>query len=208
MLYIHIMGSRVVQRKSETSGRREEILRCAAEIFERKGIAQTSLEDIAQAVGVKREAIYYYFKGRNEILAEIVIPQSQALLVSLQGILCSGQGFPEKLKAAILDHVASLSPGHLDLAMTLREAGTVSEDQKLEELRSMWKAYGDLWSDLVRQGQAEGSFKPGLNPKMVAFGILGMLNWMSRWYRPGQGASLEEIAETYATLATQGLVED
>ncbi|MBF0168606.1 MAG: TetR family transcriptional regulator [Alphaproteobacteria bacterium] len=198
-----------LRKPTETApSRRDEILRCAAEIFERKGIAQTSMEDIAQAVGVKREAIYYYFKGRNEILAEIVLPQSDALLVTMRGILESELSFPEKLRAAIQDHVASLSPGHLDLTLTLRETLAVSEDQKLEELRTMWKAYGDLWAELVRQGQEEGSFKAGLNPKMVAFGLLGMLNWMSRWYHPGQGSSLEEIAETYATLATQGLVED
>lgn len=203
------MGSRMPYRKSEGAGsRRDEILRCAAEIFEAKGVGQTSIEDIAQAVGVKREAIYYYFKGRNEILAEIILPQSTALMVAIREILDSPLGFPEKLKAAIQSHVSSLSPGYLELTLTMREASMVSEDEKLEELRGMWKAYTDLWAELVRQGQESGSFKPGLSPKMVAFGLLGMLNWMSRWYQPGKGASLDEIAETYATLATQGLVED
>lgn len=204
------MGSRVPYRKSgdATSSRREEILRCAAQIFEQKGVGQTSIEDIAQAVGVKREAIYYYFKGRNEILAAIVLPQSTQLLVSIREILESNLGFPEKLKSAIQTHVSSLTPGYLELTLTMRELGDVSEDEKLEELRGMWKGYSDLWSELVRQGQDSGSFKPGLNPKMVAFGLLGMLNWMSRWYQPGKGATLDEIAETYATLATQGLVED
>jgi AcrR family transcriptional regulator len=203
------MGSRLPYRKSENaSSRRDEILRCAAEIFESKGVGQTSIEDIAQAVGVKREAIYYYFKGRNEILAEIVLPQSGELLTSIQAILTTPGSFPEKLKAAILSHVRSLTPGYLELTLTMRELEGVDEDEKLLKLRGMWKAYTDLWADLVRQGQQDGSFKPGLNPKMVAFGLLGMLNWMSRWYQPGKGASLEEIAETYATLAMQGLVED
>ena len=44
--------------------RRTEILRRAAEIFERKGVSNTSVEDIAGAIGVTREAIYYYFKSR------------------------------------------------------------------------------------------------------------------------------------------------
>lgn len=188
--------------------RRDEILRCASEIFAAKGVGQTSIEDIAQAVGVKREAIYYYFKGRNEILAEIVLPQSTQLLVAIQEVLDSGQTFPEKLKAAILSHVGSLTPGYLELTLTMRELSLISEDEKLDGLRNMWKSYTDLWAELVRQGQENGSFKPGLDPKMVAFGILGMLNWMSRWYQPGKGASREEIAETYAALAMSGLVEE
>ncbi|MBI5119801.1 MAG: TetR/AcrR family transcriptional regulator [Rhodospirillales bacterium] len=203
------MGSRMPYRKSEgQESRRDEILRCAAEIFEAKGVGQTSIEDIAQAVGVKREAIYYYFKGRNEILAEIVLPQSTELLNAIQSILESEQSFPEKLKSAIKFHVGSLATGYLELTISMREPASISESERLEQLRGMWKSYSNAWADLVRQGQESGSFKPGLDPKMVAFGLLGMLNWMSRWYQPGKGASLEEIAQTYATLATQGLVED
>jgi AcrR family transcriptional regulator len=203
------MGSRLPYRKSEVIvSRRDEILRCAAEIFETKGVGQTSIEDIAQAVGVKREAIYYYFKGRNEILAEIVLPQSMELLVTIREILSSSKSFPDKLKAAILSHVSSLGSGYLELTLTMRELEGISEDEKLQNLKNMWRDYSGLWADLVRQGQQNGSFKPGLNPKMVAFGLLGMLNWMSRWYQTDKESSLEEIAETYATLAMQGLVED
>ncbi|MFA6019688.1 MAG: TetR family transcriptional regulator, partial [Rhodospirillales bacterium] len=183
------MGSRMPYRKSEgQESRRDEILRCAAEIFEAKGVGQTSIEDIAQAVGVKREAIYYYFKGRNEILAEIVLPQSTELLNAIQSILESEQSFPEKLKSAIKFHVGSLATGYLELAISMREPASISESERLEQLRGMWKSYSNAWADLVRQGQESGSFKPGLDPKMVAFGLLGMLNWMSRWYQPGKGA--------------------
>lgn len=202
------MGSKMPSRKGDGAGtRRDEILRCAAEIFAAKGVGQTSIEDIAQAVGVKREAIYYYFKGRNEILAEIVLPQSEQLLVQIREILDSKLTYPEKLKAAVLRHVDSLTIGYLELTLAMRELALINEDEKLDDLRSMWKTYTDLWADLVRQGQADGSLREGLDPKMVSFGIIGMLNWVNRWYQPGKGASREEIAETYAALAMNGLVK-
>ena len=68
--------------------RRTEILRRAAELFADKGVANTSIEHIATAVGIKREAIYYYFKSRHDILLEVLLPSSKTLLTSL-GRLCN-----------------------------------------------------------------------------------------------------------------------
>jgi AcrR family transcriptional regulator len=188
--------------------RRLEILRRATEIFERQGVSRTSLEDIASAVGIKREAIYYYFKGRGDILAEIILPQSSALLMNLRNILRSDRSSAEKLKAAIEGHVSSFNPSYLEMTIALREDHFVTKDEKLKELKRVWTEYGDLWADLVKEGQLNGSFKPGLNPKMAAFGILGMCNWMSRWFHPGKGVSLPEIADTFTALVGQGLIEE
>ena len=52
--------------------RREEILQAAQDLFLRKGYSNTSLDDIARAVGIKREGLYYYFPNRAQILIEII----------------------------------------------------------------------------------------------------------------------------------------
>ena len=54
--------------------RREEIVRAAQELFLRLGYSNTSLDDIARAVGIKREGLYYYFPNRTQILIEIIKP--------------------------------------------------------------------------------------------------------------------------------------
>ena len=46
----------VVAKPRKSALRREEILRHATALFDRKGYANTSLDDVAQAVGIKREA--------------------------------------------------------------------------------------------------------------------------------------------------------
>ena len=67
--------------KTEKSARRRQtILQRAAELFDRKGYVNTSLDDIARAVGIKREALYYYYRNRSEILLAIIRPQSAALI--------------------------------------------------------------------------------------------------------------------------------
>jgi len=189
--------------------RRDEILKRAAEIFERQGFAHTSIEDIAREVGVKREAIYYYFKSRAEILLEIILPQSRGMLAGLREILDSEATAGEKLRAAIRNQLDKYGPhpGYLEMAVALREHHFHKEDQRFDDLRQVWKDYTAAWVELIRQGQISGAFHPEFDPKMIAFGILGMCNWLSRWYDPAKPTSLDEIIETYCAMIAHGLVK-
>ncbi|HEY5791618.1 MAG TPA: TetR/AcrR family transcriptional regulator [Gammaproteobacteria bacterium] len=186
--------------------RRMQILRRATEIFERQGVAQTSIEDIAKAVGVKREAIYYYFRSREEILLEIILPQSNSLILNLRGVVHqAGLSSMQKLRGAFEVHLNSFNPGYLEMSVMLREDHVFKDQRKLQELRRTWRDYDGLWVELVREGQARGEFDAGLDAKMTAFGLLGMCNWMSRWYQPGKGATIPELIDTFFRIGAHGI---
>ena len=186
--------------------RRTEILRRATEVFERQGVNRTSIEDIAKAVGIKREAVYYYFKSRTEILLRIILPQSSRLVFGLQNIINSNMSSREKLEAAVRNHIESFNPNYLEMAVALREKHFFEDEEKLGELRAMWRDYDRMWVDLVEEGQARGEFKADLDPKIVAYGLLGMCNWMSRWYDPAKsGVALADISSNFFALAADGL---
>ncbi len=185
--------------------RRREILRRAAEIFERKGVADTSMEDIAKAAGIKREGVYDYFKSRGDILLEVILPQSTSLHRNLARICDSRLVSSDKLQAAIQNHLDAFNPAYLEMSVALRESHFTTNDSKLSEIRQIWDSYSALWTRLVAEGQKDGQFRADLDPKMVAFGLLGMCNWVSRWYDPDKSVSISEIVETYFSLATNGL---
>lgn len=185
--------------------RRTEIVRRAAELFDRQGVANTSIEDIARAVGIKREGIYYYFKSREEIVLEIILPQSQALLFNLTTILRSDMDAAEQLRAALRNHLSSYNPGYLEMSIALREDHLYRQSKRLRELRRIWKSYGDAWTRLVAKGQASGVFDRAVDAKIAAFGILGMCNWVSRWYDRGGALSLESITDTFYRMIAHGL---
>ncbi len=186
-------------------GRRSEILRRATEVFERQGVKQTSVEDIAKAVGIKREAIYYYFKGRREILAEIILPQSHSLLLNLRNVVQSNRPFSAKLHDAIQGHLQSFNPSYLEMTVALREDHFFGSEEKFDELRRVWHDYSAMWTRLITEGQEAGEFRPGPKPKLIAYAILGMCNWLSRWFDPSKDISIEEIIETYFGFAFEGL---
>jgi len=186
-------------------GRRNEILKRATEVFERQGVTQTSLEDIARAVGIKREAIYYYFKGRHDILLEILLPQSQALLSGLHDIQQSEASARDKLHSAVEHHLLSYNPRYLEMSIALREDHFFGRDGRLGEIQLIWRDYGKLWTRLIEDGQRSGEFRGDLNAKLVSYGVLGMCNWLSRWFSPDGPLTIEQIIDTYFKLTVEGL---
>lgn len=192
-------------RKSQR--RREDILKKATELFDRQGYANTSLDDIARAVGIAREGIYYYFKNRAEILLHIIEPRSLALIAGLRAILAApGRSYAEKLHDAVRNHLEQFDLHCLEMTVSLRDGHLEDARAVRAVMARIWKEYEALWTRLVAEGQRAGTFRAMGDPKMLAFGILGMCNWLARWYDPRKGVPISELVEAYSGLVGQGLV--
>lgn len=188
--------------------REREILRRAVEIFERKGFAETSMEEIADAVGIKREAIYYYFKNKAQILNAVIRPQSVSLLDGINSILALEIPASEKLLLALQNHLDRFNPSFLEMSVFARDHHFFDGHPEFGELRKIWRSYGEGWMKLISEGQQTGQFVEGLDPKVVAFGILGMCNWLSRWYDPTKSITVREVVRIYSRVISGGLVKN
>ena len=117
------------RKKLKSELRREAIIQNALKIFDRRGFANTSLDDIARETGVKREAIYYYFKNRAEILLNIVRPQSQILVEGLRQIITSQDTVSHKFYLAVRHHLESFA----EAEQTYADAGRRESPPESEE---------------------------------------------------------------------------
>lgn len=188
--------------------RKLEILRRATEVFDRKGFAESSLEDIAEAVGVTREAVYYYFKNKTEILVEIIRPQSMALLDGIETIIDLELPASEKLFLAIQNHLGRFNPNFMEMTVVVRDEYFARHHPEFAGLRETWRKYHALWTRLVQEGQSQGEFRAEMDAKMAVFAILGMCNWLSRWYDPGQDVSIRSLIRLYFQISAYGLVKE
>jgi len=196
------------RKKLKSELRREAIIQNALKIFDRRGFANTSLDDIARETGVKREAIYYYFKNRAEILLNIVRPQSQILVEGLRQIITSQDTVSHKFYLAVRHHLESFDRNCLEMTVALRDAHLEDAKAVRREMAKTWKTYEAMWTSLIATGQQRGEFTRIGNPKMVAFGILGMCNWLARWYDPKKSVAIDELVETYFNMVAHGLIVD
>lgn len=191
--------------RSAATSRKVEIVRRAAEIFDSKGVAETSIEDIAVSIGIRREAVYHYFRDKGEILCDIIRPQSEALLRGMERLMTLDLSPRVRLTLAISAHLERFNPHYIEMTVAFRELYGRSSTPGLIELRRVWKSYEQLWIDLVVEGQKAGEFDETQNAKMAAFGILGMCNWASSWYRPGGDMPIEKLIESFTAIAMGGI---
>jgi len=91
-------------RKERQRLTREQLLSSAREVFEERGYADSSLEEIAERAGYTRKAVYSNFSGKAEMLLEIVERRFQSHVDRVESIL--GEG-PAGRQAADLGSVFS-----------------------------------------------------------------------------------------------------
>jgi AcrR family transcriptional regulator len=200
------MNSRTRIKKAKSELRREAIMQNALKIFDRRGFANTSLDDIARETGVKREAIYYYFGNRAEILLNIIRPQSEALVASLQAIAASTVSYRDKLYFAIRNHLEHFDRNCLEMTVSLRDVYLEDAKEVRREMTRIWRAYETSWTQIIAEGQRRGDIARSGDPKMIAFAILGMCNWLARWYDPKKTVKVDELVDTYFSMIGHGLL--
>ncbi|TKT75750.1 TetR/AcrR family transcriptional regulator [Aquamicrobium sp. LC103] len=183
---------------------REQLIDIAAQLFDSKGYAQTSINDIARAIGLGRSAVYHYFRNKEEILAALVEAEALTPSHQLKDLMTQSELTPgERLRRAVVDGIMRrLSSGSRFILLARLEA------QIPEELGPLYnQGRRDIYDFYVRcisDGIASGEFRE-VDPKVAAFAVIGMANWTTRWYSPSGPRSPAEIGEIIADMALHGL---
>jgi len=176
-----------------------EILERAAELFAGRGFAATSMQDIADALGSSRPALYHYFRSKDEILDRLI----EGLAESAEQAVTAATAVPgsadRRLRALVVALIAPVaeSPGRFRLILT--SDATVSRSAR-DRLRKLERTVVHAMSDVLDDGVESGEFRPGLD-RAATFGILGMINWVAWWYSPGRDLSTDELCESLAEMA-------
>lgn len=184
-------SARVRQRNE---ARRLDILRAAARVFRRRGIAAAGMREIAEEAGLSPGNLYHYFSGKDEILLFC----QERTLERMQAAVDAARGTPaERLRAVLRAHVHCMldelegATAHLDveaLPKKLRAA-------MIERRDAYERAVRAIVADAMPRGDAA----------LVTRAMLGAVNWTARWYRPDGTQAPDEIADTLSDYLVRGL---
>jgi TetR/AcrR family transcriptional regulator, cholesterol catabolism regulator len=191
------------------SGKRERltqraIVTAAAELFARNGFGASSLDDIAAALGATKGALYYHIKNKEEILRLIFLTVLTVSEEPLSRLVEADLPPAEKLRRAI-EHQTSIATDRSP-AMTVffREQAHLT-GPFAKEILLRKKAYERYFEQIIMEGQAAGAFQLDIDPRLATFGLLGMCNSLSQWYRSEGQFSPQQIATTFANMIENGL---
>jgi AcrR family transcriptional regulator len=180
---------------------RDDILRAAVEVFREKGYERATVRDIAARAGMTNSSLYSHVASKQDLFLEVVQPVIEGAVQRMAAIAASDAPAPRKLREAIAGAVAAFDIHYPEVSVYVRDFYPALETAE-PELRHR---YEDAWLTIVRDGIADGSFRADADARVVVLGILGMINWMHRWYRPGGPRTVEQIGDELAALALGGL---
>ena len=191
------MGAQMV------ANRQKEIALAAVKLFEQKGYHATSVQDIADEVGLQKGSLYHYIHSKEDLLLQIAHEAITQFNDNMQAVLDTDLTAPEKLVKAVENHITVSVSNMETTTVLLREAFSLGDTQH-QVIQDLTDKYVELWTQILEQGSRDGQFHVE-QPKVTALAILGACNWVYRWYRESGQLSPTEIARVFSTLFLSGL---
>lgn len=190
------------------SVRREQlqdaILEAASRLFIERGFPGTSMGDIAEAMGVTRTAIYYYFRNKEAILNALTASITEMAGKLAEETLAQQHDPVHALRALVCQHARLILSHPLQFRVVER-----NEQHLSPSLRKIAQASRRLllnrFVTAIEAGIRAGQFRD-VDPKLAAFSMLGMCNWGAWWFNPQGTMSLDQVIEGMADLALNSVV--
>lgn len=186
-------------RADESGGTRERILQAAASLFRRKGFNGASMQDLAEAVGITKSSLYHHFPSKQALLSEILANTVDRVTPALEAIVWSDLPACERLRQAVAGHVVELIRDRDNVACFIEEGRFLAPDY-MQAYIAKRDRYERLFRKIVEDGIAGGEFRT-TDVRLAGLAILGMCNWVARWYRPEGEFTPDEIAAHFGDMA-------
>lgn len=184
--------------------RRAEILHAALAAVRDRGYHATTLDHIAERLGVRKAALYHYFPDKDSILYACHKESLAELDRMIQESACYTSA-QERLAYLIREHVCVMTE-KLEGSPLAFEVSALSPDRRAEIIAGRDRFEGVL-RELVAKGIERGEFRK-VDPKIAVFAILGSINWIARWYSPEGGAEGPALGDQFADLLIRGLTSE
>lgn len=194
----------MARKPADQTVNRDEIIAAAAAVLRHNGYEATTMKDIASAVNLTAASLYHHFKNKDYLLLAVLEAGLEFIIAQVEPILRADASAGDKLRRMIHAHVVGVTDNTaVGAAMvfeirSLMAVGPASDEAALSARRDRFFARRDhfegLFRQVVREGIAAGEFRP-VDAQILTKTLLGGLNWVGVWYRPGGRLSGAQIAD-------------
>lgn len=210
-MYIENMTEKMTRSKSRNNHFAGEILERAATLFAERGFSETSLQEVADAMGISRPALYHYVSSKEDLLSQLVSGITRARADALAELRADTKLKPlDKVEEAVkllAIHVAR-NPARFRL-LIVSEASLpkqVYDEHKVAKYEML-----NHLSAIISEGIDAGVLKT-VDERVAAVTVLGMCNWIAWWYHPkyreflgDESLGLDRVVSFVSVIALDGL---
>jgi len=182
--------------------RRTEILHAALRAFREKGYHATTLDDIAEHLGLRKTALYHYFPDKEAILYDCHRESLAELDRLMRDARKRFHSATERLAHVIREHVRVMTET-LEGSPLAFEVTALSPEHHNEVIAARDR-YERGVRRIINSGIKSGEFR-SIDSKIAVFAILGSINWIAQWYRPEGSIHAPELGSEFAEHLVGGL---
>lgn len=183
--------------------REGDLLAAATHLFRSRGFHATSMQDLAESLGMNRGSLYHYIASKDDLLWTVLSRAFDRLEARVVPVLASEAPPLERLRGAIHAHLRVAADHADDLSLLQIELRSLSPERRAAMVRRR-DAYERLWRTAITDGIAVGALRP-FDVRLAGVGILAACNWFTQWYRPDGSLAVDEVAERFCDLFIAGL---
>ncbi|AXI53675.1 HTH-type transcriptional regulator BetI (plasmid) [Pseudoseohaeicola sp. NH-UV-7] len=184
--------------------KRGHILKTAARVFAKEGVARASMNHVARECGISKANIYHYYSSKDALLFDILDSYLSALRDRICNLPLSGLPAREKLHRIVeqtllaydgMDHEHKIQTEGLPLLP--QEQQSVLRGYQRDMVRQLGDVLAEIEPDVFRNDPVK--------LRATTMSVFGMLNWFYMWNPRADSQARQDYARLVTTLACDGL---
>ncbi|MCC3267881.1 TetR/AcrR family transcriptional regulator [Arthrobacter gengyunqii] len=183
---------------------KEELTRVSVDLFATQGYAKTSVQQIVDAAGVTKGALYHYFDSKDDLLFDIYDRILTLQHRNLEEITARNLPVEETVRLACEDVLITSIEWIREGAVFFRSQHMLSPD-RLEEVKARRRSYSEVFGALIIRGQAEGIFRSDIPTAVLVANFFANPHYLSYWYQPRGPLTKQQVAKHLTDLYLAGL---
>lgn len=195
-----------VRPEGRTDGRRNEIRSIAVSVFARKGFANATVRDIAEAAGILSGSLYHHFESKDAMLEEHLHELFDELISGYSAVATADVDVPEAFRRLIVFGFTSVAKRHDEFTIFQNDFAYLAQIPRFAFLREGSLEVQRAWITVIQRGVDEGLFGPDLDVHLVFRITMGALLAAVRWFDPTGSLSPEEMGLRQADFFLHGLL--
>jgi TetR/AcrR family transcriptional regulator, cholesterol catabolism regulator len=195
----------VAAMSREPGDRHDQILAVAAELFARKGVAATTVREIADVVGILSGSLYHHFDSKEAMVDEILTPYLKDLGEACQRAIARQADPRGKLRDLVAECLGVVEAHPHATEIYQSDVNYLSQFERFGYLTAVAAQVRQAWLEVLNDGVAQGAFRPDLDSRIV-YRLMRDAIWPSvRWFRPSREYPVTTFAEDCTSLFLDGV---
>ena len=175
--------------------RQQEVVLGAASVFAARGYDETSVQDLAEDLGIAAGGLYHYFGGKEQLLIAICDQLMDPLLRDAQELLADDAPADEQLRALVRLWVGHVVEHRDHMLVFQQERHKLERGEQWRGVRRSRKAFERLAEDVL-----DRALPAAADRRLALSALLGMVNHTAQWFRPKGRLGIEQVADGYVDL--------